>query len=122
VLTPHEVHAFNEKAQKFGQIEALQVTWGHEEAVALSLTLRPLDRAIRHTRMILRAKGVRGLRLYPDRVDVPEVGCLQIRNIADRGWENANFEVLDIEQNEALGFYCADLEVELETRTRRRIL
>jgi hypothetical protein len=118
VLTPQEVHAFNEKAQKFGQIEALQVTWGHEEEpVALSLTLRPrpLDRAIRHTRMILRAKGVRGLRLYPDRVDVPEVGCLQIRNIADRGWEDANFEVLDIEQNEALGFYCADLEVQLRS-------
>jgi hypothetical protein len=70
VLTPQEVHAFNEKAQKFGQTEALQVTWGHEEPVALSLTLRAIDRAIRHTRMILRAKGVRGLRLYPDRVDV----------------------------------------------------
>jgi len=115
VLTPHEVVAFNEKAQKFGQIEALQVTWGDDEPVALSLTLRPLDGAARHKRMILRAKGVRGLRLYPDRVDVPEVGCLEIRNIADRGWENANFEVLDIEQNEALGFYCADLEVELRT-------
>ena len=37
-------------------------------------------------------------------------------------WENPNFEVLDIEQNEAPGFYCADLEVELEPRTRRRIL
>ena len=115
MLTPDEIRGFNEKAQKFGQIEALQVTWGHEEPVALLLTLRPVDRAIRHTRMILRAKGVRGLRLYPDRVDVPEVGCIQIRNIADRGWENANFEVLDIEQNEALGFYCADLEIELRS-------
>jgi len=115
VLTPQEIQGFNEKAPKYRQVEAVQLTWTRDDPVALQVTLRSTDPAIWHTRVILRAKGVRGLRVFPDRLDFPEVGCLQIRNIADRHWEDANFEVVDIEQNEALAFHCADLETELRT-------
>ena len=48
-------------------------------------------------------------------VDVTEPGAGDDVPIRPVTWENANFEVLDIEQNEAFGFYCADLEVELRT-------
>jgi hypothetical protein len=89
------------------------VTWADHEPVELSLTLRPNNPALRHTRMVIRAKGVRGLRIYPDRVDIPEVGCLQIRSISERHWEDANYEVLDIEQNESMTFTCAHIESEL---------
>jgi len=111
-MTPQEIQWFNEKAPQFGQVEALNVTWANQEPVELSLTLRPADLAIRHTRMIIRAKGVRGLRIYPDRVDILEVGCLQIRSIAERHWEHANYEVVDVEQNEAMTFTCAHIEAE----------
>ena len=115
VLTPGEVKAFNERAAKYGQVEASLLTWAAGEPVALSLTLRATDEAIRHTRAILRAKGVRGLRLLPDRVNFPEVGCIQIRNIEGRQWEEASFEVIDIEQNETVAFYCAEIEAEFRT-------
>lgn len=99
VMAPQEIQWFNENAPRFGQAEALSITRGNPEPLELSLTLRPADPAIQHTRKVSRAKGVRGLRIYPDRVDRPEVGCLQIRSIADRHWEDANYEVVDIEQN-----------------------
>ena len=112
-MTSQEIQGFNAKAKNYRQVERLDVTWVEDEPVALSLMLRPADPSMQHTRMILRATGVRGLRLYPDRLDYPAVGCLEVRNIADRGWEDARFEVLDIEQNEAIAFYCTDLEGEL---------
>jgi hypothetical protein len=111
-MTPQEIQWFNEKVPQYRQVEALKVTWANQEPVELSLTLRPADPAIPHTRMVIRAKGVRGLRLYPDRVDIPEVGCLQIRSIADRHWEDANYEVVDIEQMDAMTFTCVHIESE----------
>jgi len=62
--------------------------------------------------LVLRAKGVQGLRLFPDRITSPQIGRLEIREISDRGWDKLLYEIADAEQDESIAFYCSELEGE----------
>jgi len=115
VLTKQELSELNRKTPSYGQVEELSISWIKSEPVALALTLRASDANLSHTRLIIRAVGISDLRVFPDKVGYPEIGCLHVRDISDRGWEGRRYEVFDQEQSEALTFYCADLEAEIRT-------
>jgi len=113
MLTSQEIRGFNQKAPQYTQIEEVRVTWPEErEPVTLTLTLRPDEPSLQHTRLVLRAKGVQGLRLFPDRITSPQIGRLEIREISDRGWDKLLYEIADAEQDESIAFYCSELEGE----------
>ena len=113
MLTSEEIRGFNKKAPDYTQIEEVRVTWQEEQKpVTLSLTLRPYEPDLQHTRLVLRAAGVQGLQLFRDRITLPQIGRLEIREISDRGWDKLLYEVVDAEQDQSIKFYCSELEGE----------
>src|SRR5258708_9096468 len=114
MLTQEAIRAFNAKLPKYLDIQALEVSWPEDGGtLGLALTLRPRDPGLRHTRIVLRAKGVQALRLFPEPIGLPQVGLLEMRDITDRGCEQLSYACTDTEHYQALSFYCADLEAEL---------
>ena len=75
----------------------------------LQLELRPIDEADPR-RLVLSFSGVQQLRLTPIPSSVMSLSPFDILSIRDRQWEEVNYEVREIEQEDQLSFLCRDFD------------
>lgn len=80
--------------------------------VSLEVEMRPKNGSD-NQRLILLFEGVRNLKYIPSTVGGLYFAFIQIVSIADRYWEDINYQVFESEQDTELSFICREFHAKI---------